>query len=250
MDLHGLPKPVASALDTVPSWLNSGGKHIDRSACFELKASVVRERVTFQSFKSKKGRSGKAVCEARGVVKVNGRILSEIRGMQQPRRVQGDTRSRRANAIETSKNSKMLGLWGQSTLDALPDAWSQRLDVERWRLNPKLAVHYLICPACKKKKRKLFLPQCRRDELDTAEMAEAWVKMLDARSSGGRGSQILSPELMKMRARVIDRFGQLFRGRQLLCNKCLGMRYGAKFRGRGTREYEKRRRGRDGGGGT
>lgn len=71
---------------------------------------------------------------------------------------------------------------------------------------------------------KLFLIVCSEAEAHDAEMAEGWVKLLDARAAAAR--QSLSATLMQHRAKLIERYGLLFYGRRLLCRTCLGLRYG------------------------
>ncbi|MGI9014765.1 MAG: hypothetical protein ACR2GY_11035 [Phycisphaerales bacterium] len=279
------PAALRAALDRLPSWINSSGRHIDRSACCVLTAASVRmhagRRIRMTSTRSKQScivPGGRAQREAIGTITITAAQMHEIATMGDTRdRVQGDTRSTRANAMRphhietrdapevqkqktpkerkrgrsrtavhstgpthasdnpnriTSSEGKRLGLWGDFPLDNLPAGWTQTFTIERHCHNSRLAVHYLICPTCGLKKRKLFLPRCTTREHELSELAEGWVKMLDARSHRGPGS--LTPELIDLRARIINHFGILFRSRQFQCGKCLGLRYGSRYRGRGT----------------
>ena len=58
--------------------------------------------------------------------------------------------------------------------------------------------------------------------------------LLDARLAASH--RPISPELAQQRAALINRYGPLFRGRQLVCKNCLGLRYGeVKWRRQGPR---------------
>lgn len=104
--------------------------------------------------------------------------------------------------------------------------------VNRKLISPPNHWHYLICPACDRKVFKLFMVLALPQEVEDAEIAEGWIKMLDARSNarghGGTGvSPVqLDPDLLKTRAALIARYGLLFRSRRMTCKKCLGIRYG------------------------
>ena len=69
-----------------------------------------------------------------------------------------------------------------------------------------------------------------KQEVADAELAEGWIKLLEARLAASRVP--ISPENAVHRAQLIDRYGMLFRsgggggGRQLICKKCLGVRDG------------------------
>lgn len=92
--------------------------------------------------------------------------------------------------------------------------------------------HYLICPNCQRKVFKLFMVLALPQEVEDAEIAEGWVRMFDARcnirASGGAATLAvqIDPELLRMRAALIERYGLLFRARRMVCKTCLGIRYG------------------------
>ena len=68
------------------------------------------------------------------------------------------------------------------------------------------------------------MPLCTKAEVLDAELAEGWIRMTDARYKAIR--KPLPPEVIEMRHKLIQRYGLLFRGRRLVCRKCLGVRYG------------------------
>ncbi|MCH7849135.1 MAG: hypothetical protein IIB53_12315 [Planctomycetes bacterium] len=115
------------------------------------------------------------------------------------------------NPNKGAPQTKFLGLW---------EHWSQTIRIERWRLHDRLAQHFLMCPSCNQKFRKLFMPMCTREETRDADLAQAWINQLDAH-------QRVKPSLTAHRATLLDRYGLLFTtGRRLVCRKCLGLRYG------------------------
>ena len=120
------------------------------------------------------------------------------------------------NPNKGAPQTKFLGLW---------EHWSQTIRIERWRLHDRLAQHFLMCPGCDQKFRKLFMPLCTNDEARDADLAEAWINQLDAHQRIGRAP--LPPSLMAHRSSLLDRYRLLFTtGRRLVCRKCLGLRYG------------------------
>ena len=129
--------------------------------------------------------------------------------------------------------------------------WTQEISIERWRLHEKLAKHFLVCPGtglplplgegegegqseftcssnrfrgCCRKAAKLFTPVCSIQESNDSELAEGWVKMVDARYTAA--CRPMPPTVIEMRHRLLERYGLLFRGRRLVCRGCLGVRYG------------------------
>lgn len=154
--------------------------------------------------------------------------------------------------------TKRLALWDT---DQIPyhttGPWKQEVRIEKWIRGKKSIVqmpkskapsvasslsrsvasppnhwHYLICPSCERKVFKLFMVLALPQEVEDAEIAEGWVKMIDARSNtrgnGGTGVSAVqsNPDLLKTRAALIERYGLLFRARRMTCKKCLGIRYG------------------------
>ena len=120
------------------------------------------------------------------------------------------------NPNKGAPQTKILGLW---------EHWSQTIRIERWRLHDRLAQHFMICPGCNQKFRKLFMPMCTEAEAHDADLAEAWINQLDVRCRITHAP--LPVSLMAQRASILDRYGLLFTtGRRLVCRKCLGLRYG------------------------
>ena len=80
------------------------------------------------------------------------------------------------------------------------------------------------CRSCCGKTLKLFMPVCSIQESNDSELAEGWVRLVDARHAAlGRP---MPREVIELRHRLLQRYGLLFRGRRLVCRKCLGVRYG------------------------
>ena len=146
----------------------------------------------------------------------------------------------------------MLGLWAGDEpgyLDAGP--WKQDIIVERWRRgarkNPRTGgggarsggggdapgsrgvpppsppshEHYLICPQCRTKRKKLFMVLAFEQEIADAELAEGWLKLIDAHPLWRR-RRLTDPDLIARCAALPARYGVLFRDRRLLCADCLG----------------------------
>ena len=235
-----------------PSWVNRAGC-IDRSACVELRASDVWPFAVFATIAHPchHGARNRGLVhgyrEAASEINVSARFLARIQRNRRPRHLQGDLRTTKSNAMRRSHQrsaissqqesrrhrrdhnpgpalnpnkgapqTKFLGLW---------EHWSQTIRIERWRLHDRLAQHFLICPGCDQKFRKLFMPMCITEEAHDADLAEAWINQLDARCRITRAP--LPSSLMAQRTSLRDRYGLLFTtGRRLVCRKCLGLRYG------------------------
>ena len=164
---------------------------------------------------------------------------SAISSQQEPRKhIRIHLPTPAINPNKGAPQTKFLGLW---------EHWSQTIRIERWRLHDRLAQHFLICPnspsllspsplgrgvrgegsstSCLHKVRKLFMPMCTKEEALDADLAEAWIKRLDARCRISRAP--LPASLMAHRSSLLDRYSLLFTtGRRLECRKCLGLRYG------------------------
>ncbi len=185
--------------------------------------------------------------EAFALFTITARLLARLHETRGPLQLAGDFRSVKSNAMNThyrdSRTSiarnpnrggmriKKLGVWdgcdaGDEHSPRLRTGWTQAVRLERWRLHARLAQHFLICPCCQRKHLKLFMPLATQKEVEDARLAEGWVRMLDARQTAGRIA--LDREHLVLRARMIERYGPLFRtgGRELRCRACLGVRYG------------------------
>lgn len=235
-----------------PSWVNRSGS-IDRSACVELRASDVWPFAAFATIAHPCHHGARnpglvhGYREAASEINVSARFLARRQANRRPRHLQGDLRTTKSNAMRSSyqrsaisfqqerrrhrrihnpgpapnpnkgaPQTKFLGLW---------EHWSQTIRIERWRLHDRLAQHFLICPGCDRKFRKLFMPMCTQEEARDADLAEAWINQLDARCKITRAP--LPASLTAHRASLLDRYGLLFTtGRRLVCRNCLGLRYG------------------------
>ena len=239
-----------------PSWVNRSGS-IDRSACVELRASDIWPFAAFATIAHPCHHGARnpglvhGYREAASEINVSARFLARRQANHRPRHLQGDLRTTKSNVMRPSflpplpvgegggeglqrkhvrihrptpalnpnkgaPQTKFLGLW---------EHWSQTIRIERWRLHDRLAQHFLICPGCNQKFRKLFMPMCTNVEARDADLAEEWINQLDARCRITRAP--LPASLMAQRASILDRYSLLFTtGRQLVCRKCLGLRYG------------------------
>ncbi len=77
---------------------------------------------------------------------------------------------------------------------------------------------------CCVKALKLFTPVCSIQESNDSDLAEGWIKLVDARYAALARPQ--PPVVIELRHRLLQRYGLLFRGRRLVCRGCLGVRYG------------------------
>ena len=147
------------------------------------------------------------------------------------------------NPNKGAARTKMLGLWtGDEPGYINAGPWKQTIAVERWRRTSRAAQprrragshqrshipaheHFLICPQCKTKRKKLFMILAHEQEVIDAEMAEGWINLIDAHPNWHRVCTA-DEALSAKRARLISRYGLLFRDRRLLCAACLGLRWG------------------------
>ena len=229
-----LDPPLLRTLDAQPSWMNRSGR-VDRSGCAELRTSEVWRFARFTTIAQPRRHGARnpnivhGYREAASGMNISARFLARRQHNRRPQHLQGDLRTTKSNAMKgpnavpirrtapTSNPNKgapqtnMLGLW---------EGWSQHIRIERWRLHDRLAQHFLMCPSCKQKFRKLFMPMCTIEEARDADLAELWINQLDAH-------HCVKPSLMALRASLVNRYGLLFRAeRRLVCRKCLGLKYG------------------------
>lgn len=260
------PTPWLRTLGEQPSWQNRAGR-IDRSACAEIRASNLWKHITTgEPLRPRSGRrrdvarsdltirghrnseidrvGDDAARRKRFAFHLTARYLSQLQDRFTPRQLQGDDRTTKSNAMRHKRieargmhhkklhnrqqatpnpnkgasREKFLGLW---------EDWSQDINIIRCKLHDKLSQHFLICPGCKQRALKLFLPLCTRDEARDADIAELWIDAIDDFYRSLR--RPMPAEIMTTRAALINRFGLLFReGRVLKCRRCLGLRYGEK----------------------
>jgi hypothetical protein len=255
------PIPHLRSLRSKPSWVNRAGR-VDRSACFEVSASELWRRIPAQRWSEARSSTGR---EARADFKVYAWLLQWLHNHRQPRELVGDWRTRKSNAMKDSiidpapppywrgdlnvnfapnpnkgaTRTKKLGLWGAGSIGFPDDEWSQVVRVERWDRKargikgsrdqgasiPPSHQHFLICPACNRKMVKLMMVLCSEQEIDDAEIAEGWVRMIDAHPVYRR-LRMNNSELGTRYSELVSRYGLLFRGRRLVCRNCLGVRYG------------------------
>ncbi|MBI1338213.1 MAG: hypothetical protein GC164_14815 [Phycisphaera sp.] len=116
----------------------------------------------------------------------------------------------------------------RSKILPLGEDWTQTVRIERWRLHALLLDAFLICPVCKAKYKKLFLPMCTQDEWRDAEFARLWLE-----SHAKRITTAPPDSVTRQTAhRLVERYGLLFPPRRFVCKQCLGVRYGEGLRKR------------------
>jgi hypothetical protein len=165
--------------------------------------------------------------------------LFTLHSARNPCVLQGDKRTPKSNAMRVNGclsynpnagacRDKILGL------PAEPIEWQQpitllcptRSQCDRAQRNshdnpvPAANNHFLLCPACDAKVRKLFLPLCTDAEFDDAMLAQSWLRMYD------HMIRRHMTEVYALRTKIIARYGLLFAPRTLACRMCLGIRYG------------------------
>ena len=233
---QNLPLPT---LHTKPSWHNRTGRP-DRSACAVLNATDIDYQAHYQPTPHY---YRNARCPtppppnpkkpiAVGTATVDAYTLLHTIRWELPHQLQGDLRTKKANALKSrydpipgeptanpnrgATRTKILGL-PACTLPH-PHGWQQTITVHRVHLHTTLKMSYILCPRCKKRARKLFLPLCTEQEYLDARLAHAAINMFRARHPNAPGTQ--------EEADLIKRYSALFPPRSLLCKQCLNLRYG------------------------
>lgn len=111
--------------------------------------------------------------------------------------------------------------------DVAPWSSKSRAELRGYLGHPESRTqHFLICPTCKRKCTKLFLPQCTQQESNDSLIAENYLRDIARRFANTPGTQL--------EAQLNQRYGILFHPRLLRCRHCLGLRYGD------VRKYSKR----------
>jgi hypothetical protein len=235
--------PALKTLLRQASWLNRAGR-VDRSACCELRASEAWPHASMKSAPTSGKRGSRRASarvwrEAAGECKISAAYLASLHDQRKPRTLIGDWRSGKSNAMRDGDKRRKADTPAPRRHDApMPDAilqhnpnkgacwtkklglwtdWSQTTRVERWRLHPRLAQHFLICSGCGQKFGKLFMPLCSIAEGHDADLAEGWVRMIDRIHD--ETCLPIPPPFIAHRSKLIDRYGALFQGRRLLCVK-------------------------------
>jgi hypothetical protein len=147
--------------------------------------------------------------------------------------------------------TKMLGLhadWMQTVRVERWDRRSKGLKASRHRgikeakppmprslgasLPPSIE-HFLLCPQCRTKRKKLYMVLAFEQEVADAEIAEGMIRMIDSNPALRRRIERNAAQNAG-RAALIDRYAMLFRGhdRKLTCADCLGLRWGEVKTGR------------------
>jgi hypothetical protein len=252
--LHMPPPPFLATLASKPSWVNRSN-NTDRSACCEVRASELWRCIEAGHWKKSRSSSRNACSQRQAVARIiiTARMLKDLHNHRMPRELIGDRRSFKSNVMKGrvpgsnpnkgASREKKLGLWGAGEIGFPAAGWSQELRVERWLRFPLSSLqsfcatvsvrasapprnqHFLICPGCETKVVKLFLPLTTQAEEDDAELAEGWVRLIEAHPKF-RLQRTRDPVVRDLCDRIVNRYGLLFRGRKLLCRGCLGLKYG------------------------
>ncbi len=251
--------PQLATLHTKPTWHNRAG-HPDRSACLELRASELWRYATFPTLRlpgytnrlSRSAdqnstdraarRSTRPRCIATTTQIINPRFLRRLHDHRLPMQLVGDHRTRKSNVMKSHYRNEP----GQRAANpnrgalqlkwlALPlDDWNQTITIQRWffPLPPRFdkylncmqprhrLQHFLLCPRCKTKVCKLFLPLCTHDELRDAITAQQYATLLQTHPL------TRNAPITPLDAAIINRYRALFHPRTLVCRTCLHLRYG------------------------
>lgn len=191
--------------------------------------------------------------------------LLRIHNNRKPVRLAGDRRTRKSNVMKSRyadppylrASNPNAGATRVKILGLNPDEWSQSLTIQRWAfplpwthrnfsrafriphrnkdgsrthiIQPCRFQHFLLCPNCRAKVVKLYMPMCYEQEKYDADIAQQWATLF-ATHPATRNKPMKAEE-----AAIISRYAPLFEPRRLLCRKCLGLRYG-EARGRSGSE--------------
>lgn len=238
--------PGFGTLGELASWVTRTGR-VDRSACAELRAGqVVVER----------GMMKRVWCGGgwalRGEAEVTGEYLQALLDAAPVRRLVGDYRGGRANAMRYvggdvpedrhflhpcerrllpnpnrgASRVKVLGLpgvdgegGGEGGREGRKEGrWVQRVGVVHRSYKGFGGFRrFVVCPKCGGEVTCLLMPLCTRAEYVEAQSALCWVRAQWAVRPNGPGTAGV--------ARLQDRYGLLWPVRRLLCIKCLGVKY-------------------------
>jgi len=246
-----IPVPNLATLNKRASWVNRAGG-VDRSACFEIRASHIWHHIGIGDFKQIYFRnvssysmvSVEPYLDATAEYVLTGSFLHDLRQRENARPLLGDLRTRKSNVMKCEQ-SDAINLPGQTAInpnrgaagvkilgipydDACHTPWRQRITILRWKYpivpghnRGKLKIrtqHYLQCPQCKCKVVKLFLPLCTICEIIDADLVRFYLAQLD---------QIAPNRLSTAVERtLIDRYHHLFHPRIFRCRQCLCICYG------------------------
>lgn len=195
-----------------------------------------------QAHDSDRRRSSRPRCIATAAQVVTPRFLRRLHDYRLPMQLVGDHRTRKSNVMKSHYRNEP----GQRAANpnrgalqlkwlALPiDDWTQTITIQRWffplppRFDPYLNCmqprhrlqHFLLCPRCKTKVCKLFMPLCTHDELRDAITAQQYATLLQTHPL------TRNAPITPLDAAIISRYRALFHPRSLLCRTCLHLRYG------------------------
>lgn len=276
--------PALATLDQPPSWCNTHGR-LDRSACIEVRISEVRRiagcvrdkpriwpdmnkvRLPVQPLPNEQSARNTDGRIASGFHTITAEQVDFLQRRRLPRRLAGDWRTTRANAmrphyyrpddgfaLRRPHNADLdeyefdVGLPGnpnhgatRTKMIGITEHWSQTLRIEKWVFPGRIApAYYLICPGtfhvdvecppplstcgagrkatgCPQRTLKLLMVQCTPDEWRDANLVQTWMDSLGNRRT---------PAIHRDMTRLLQRYGPILPPRQLLCARCLGVRYG------------------------
>ncbi len=246
-----VPIPNLATLNKRASWVNRAGG-VDRSACFEIRASHIWHHIEIADFKqiyfrnssSYSMASDEPYLDATAQYVLTGSFLQDLRQRENARPLMGDRRTRKSNVMK-SEQSDAINLSGLTAInpnrgaagvkilgipydDDYLEQWTQRVTILRWKYpivadqnGGRLKIrtqHYLQCPHCKYKVVKLFLPLCTMREIIDADLARFYLDQLDQIAPNRLSTAI--------ECTLIDRYHHVFHPRIFRCRQCLGIRYG------------------------
>ena len=175
--------PTLVTLRTPPSWLNRAGR-VDRSACFVVGVGALWRRIPASGWRDTARAAHKRrtqTPERVGTTTLTAHDLWVLHRHETPRRVAGDARTTKSNALKAGdaiggldqrsvraqtiaadKTADGVGGFDQPAVNpnrgigfamrrkilGLPTDWEATLTIERYRQHARLSQHFLVCPVC------------------------------------------------------------------------------------------------------
>jgi len=240
------PIPTLSTLDQPATWHNRAGR-VDRSCCFVLTAASLWRQLPDECWRhtqhvdavsAKRLISGQSTGHRRfpdrvGSITLSARDLWHYHRFEKPSPLRGDFRTTKANAFKPAADATRW--WKEVSEAAASHAGKTQADSRRatdagrhasGRAQPSGARRSPAnqTPPSQRpsgglptgRVTKLFLPLCTPREWEDAQLAHLWL------ATHTNPNRPHTPDTL----RLINRYAELFPGRQLRCRQCLGLRYG------------------------
>ena len=240
--------PDLPTLDVKATWHNRAGR-VDRSCCFVLTAASLWRQLPDECWRhtqhvdavsAKRLISGQSTGPRRfpdrvGSLALSARDLWHYHRFEKPSPLRGDFRTTKANAFKPAADAtrwwkEVSAHEADASRPSSSAAASHAGEPPANQATPgrgPAAIHTRgDTSAARQKKRpsklppgrvtKLFLPLCTPREWEDAQLAHLWL------ATHTNPNRPHTPGTL----RLINRYAELFPGRQLRCRQCLGLRYG------------------------